>query len=261
LYGVGAFRPDRLTGVAAMIRKLIGVCVGLAMMGVVVAPMTASATLLTWSFTGEVVGFNGDTDGNGVDLFDSSVFIGAQLTGNVTFDPATTADASPSSDVGEFYFDIPSASLVATVGNFTFQVEAGLENVLISIFDNGFSFGLLIADLVDTDGFIIGTSSSDPSFQTAGIFSYVMNGPGTAIADPNILPTTLPDLSPFFASGGGLISGVTGDPNINDPDADGITIEYRPTSLVVTPLPAALPLMGTGLTVLGLLGWRRWRAA
>ena len=52
-----------------------------------------------------------------------------------------------------------------------------------------------------------------------------------------------------------LPAGVTA----NAPDPFIVNNLYIPTS--VTPLPATLPLFGTGLGGLGLLGWRRKRKA
>ena len=42
---------------------------------------------------------------------------------------------------------------------------------------------------------------------------------------------------------------------------DGFAFDYAAISPIITPLPTTLPLFATGLGVLGLLGWRRKRAA
>jgi hypothetical protein len=53
-------------------------------------------------------------------------------------------------------------------------------------------------------------------------------------------------------------SGVQGVPSSADPVV-GYFIEYE--NVAPIPLPAALPLFGTGLGILGFLGWRRRRKA
>jgi hypothetical protein len=40
-----------------------------------------------------------------------------------------------------------------------------------------------------------------------------------------------------------------------------VSTDITTSSVVTTPLPAALPLFATGLGALGLLGWRRKRKA
>jgi hypothetical protein len=42
---------------------------------------------------------------------------------------------------------------------------------------------------------------------------------------------------------------------------DGFAFDYAAISPIVTPLPATLPLFASGLAGLGLLGWRRKKAA
>jgi hypothetical protein len=42
---------------------------------------------------------------------------------------------------------------------------------------------------------------------------------------------------------------------------DGFAFDYAAVSPIITPLPTTLPLFATGLGALGLLGWRRKKAA
>lgn len=53
-------------------------------------------------------------------------------------------------------------------------------------------------------------------------------------------------------------SGAQGYPDAADPVV-GYFIEYETSSVV--PIPAALPLFGTGLAIMGFIGWRRKRKA
>jgi hypothetical protein len=54
--------------------------------------------------------------------------------------------------------------------------------------------------------------------------------------------------------------GVTADQHLILSYSDGLLIAPS-NAIIVTPLPAALPLFATGLGVMGLLGWRRKRKA
>jgi hypothetical protein len=119
-------------------------------------------------------------------------------------------------------------------------------------------------------GLTAGTSTT-LSLDDTGPFNFILGPPGSGSlysnADASIVAGSS-EFSPFLniqaifmISGAGLtadtiISGVDfsfgNSPSTNVPGVPPVT---------TTPLPTALPLFGTGLGALGLLGWRRKRKA
>jgi hypothetical protein len=72
----------------------------------------------------------------------------------------------------------------------------------------------------------------------------------------------VPDLSGFLVASGGGCGGCNGWV-FSNPNSDflGISTFAYNYSITDVPLPAALPLFATSLGVMGLLGWRRKKAA
>jgi hypothetical protein len=66
-------------------------------------------------------------------------------------------------------------------------------------------------------------------------------------------------LSLTFTDANGLIAGAVYIFDNDNPFIPVVTYSGVTGTIKVTPLPSALPLFGTGLGALGLLGWRRKR--
>jgi hypothetical protein len=68
-----------------------------------------------------------------------------------------------------------------------------------------------------------------------------------------------------FTGGTGIFAGATGDAAVTgtitstSATTESISGTYTGNLTAATPIPAALPLFATGLSALGLFGWRRKR--
>ena len=65
--------------------------------------------------------------------------------------------------------------------------------------------------------------------------------------------------SPYDCGGVYCLLGPGASSNLLDTSGDTVPIDFTLTLVSQTPLPAALPLFATGLSAIGLLGWRRKR--
>jgi hypothetical protein len=157
--------------------------------------------------------------------------------------------------------------------NFQFTDGVNTETVkgkIVTTCDSCFPQGADITSWsLNFSGAITGTASSGPLNQsppgifgnqleaTGGELLYVFASGGGALFT-NFVPPAQLEFGFNLAQGGihvqdasfNTISGSVGQPFV-------IATE----EIVTTPLPAALPLLATGLGALGLLGWRRKRTA
>jgi hypothetical protein len=196
-----------------MIRKLIGACVGLAMMGV-----AGTANAITVGFSGRIT----NLDGGGI------VPIGTTYSGVLLYDESALPLFS---DAVQSIYSLDSYEL--KIAGFT--LIAGNSRAVVGSSGTEFQGLSFLPGNNIVNGFTI---------DTAG-FGIRLTNPGK----------NLPQLRDFDNAAANYFSliALSGERSS--------TFGSSNLSFMAVPIPAALPLMSTDLAVLGLLGWRRKRAA
>lgn len=91
-------------------------------------------------------------------------------------------------------------------------------------------------------------------FSSTSILTVPANsGPGSIVLDA--IPSVLGFGFAFNGGNSADIFGVTLFPGVIESETEGL--QFVSTAPAVVPVPAALPLFGTGLAIMGFLGWRR----
>lgn len=176
-------------------------------------------------------------------------------------------------------FDLPLDGTISIVGNLPASYDPS-------------SFGPVEIEVQAIETFSLPVFDPQNAANTVGIYQWsatfsVLDQNGSPVPEPDLIPlgTALTGYGqncttgPFCPNPSGNSSEtiLTGGLYISD---DALTIQIStsiftrnvpsydlelqvtlPDNLSVTPLPAALPLFGTGVGVIGLLGWRRKRKA
>ena len=165
-----------------------------------------------------------------------------------------------------------SANTVITydIGTMTATYTAGLVDTLTGTFTVDFTANMLTAFDITITGPVTPGGTSPEVFSTTNSLS------STLVSGQN--PTSIPagmTLSLVFQNALGTVDLITGA-NFSagavgfflnsmsvtgTATPQGVSTDITTSSVVTTPLPAALPLFATGLGSLGLLGWRRKRKA
>ena len=213
-----------------MFRKLIGACVGLAIMGMA---GTVNAAIVSYSFTGHVTSI-----GVGV----TGVAENDPITGSFSYDTTDAFDSTGSPGIIRNYNEAIQ-SLAVNVGPYSGSLSGTTEDVL-RVHDGN----VIVPDeLTIADGSASGNTANAATI--SGILLRLTDSTRTAF-DSGAIPESL-SLAMFDST---YIEFTF----TTSPAGGSIAGEFD--SLTIIPIPAALPLMGTGLAVLGLLGWRRRRA-
>lgn len=204
-----------------------------------------------------------------IDDFNNTVFqvVGAPSLINPT-NPATisgpTADAiggvrtitntrtSPAGTANAFGSQVQA---VVTGGNASVSLGASTEGFSV------FSWNAGGADLMDGTNSLLSLDVIDSDLLVS--FTFRINGvtglTKTTPGGPNALTFDFSDFGGVDFSSVGAISLLIEGPTSFDVTFDNVLAIGAPVSAV--PVPAALPLFGTGLAIMGFVGWRRKRNA
>src|SRR3974390_2606664 len=148
-----------------------------------------------------------------------------------------------------FSFTVPGASGYTVMGTLTVDTVAGdATSVVVTSNTAGFGTGQYFGSALFSNSFTVsGGTITAYSFQSDGGF----NGP------PNVTCCTL---TMFSSTSSSPASAGLSDLPFTTGTVSGVSVAFTPPVSSV-PLPGALPLFASGLVGLGLLGWRRKKAA
>lgn len=226
-------------------RAVIALSLGLAMAGI----STTSATAAT-----VMIDFN-DIDDADYDIFGLNINIGSVYTED---DFTLTAPPSPGPGFGSI--NTPNSVFFGSKSLFNLSTLDAFNTTTLTRSGGG-AFDFLSIDLALTE---LISNNGPGSFEPFEIrFTGVSFG-----VDADVLADVSSGVSGFtsftteFALFTNLISvswdqGVFDGGDVATHQFDNIVVN----EIAVIPLPAALPLYGTGLAVIGLIGWRRKRKA
>jgi len=207
------------------------VCLSLSFTGIMllwasIAVSPATATLVTFNFTGTV-----DTVGSNL----SGTFsTGQTLTGSYTYD-STKLDSNPSPTIGTYAG--PIQTMAFNIGSYSATLGAGGNSIKIQNL-GGFDSYTSTASFLGSS-----VNGNAPSFFEINL----KDSSHTAFSNDS-LPTTPPSLSSFDTKTFRLVFGNGLNPNNI---VSGV--------LTAVPLPAAVILFGAGLVALVGLGAGSWR--
>ena len=225
----------------------------LAVLGAIMLwPTSAVAVTVTHFFEGEVR--NIQQGGSGF-AFDGSVVIGTLVTGSFSYDTSTTI-TSPFDVFRTDYFPSASSLFVASIGNYSFTSGYRMR-VADDLPQSGEFVDMFTLEKTGDATFTNGSDVVVDLLWSLNFFDLS----GTAFSTKD-LPLIFPSLDAWRSE---FINLQVPRNSETTPDTSNINIvltslssQVEPTTPVV-PLPAALPLFGTGLGIMGFIGWRRKR--
>jgi len=216
------------------------------------ATITQSASLSAASFADAAGGDSGPgEDVHSFDLFDPSL----GTLDAVTFEVFGRVDGG-----ADLVANGPAVALLPLVASAEVEAFASIENTL-DLFDISTSSAVeATLSLFALFGTLPGTEIDTASYNAPIVIPF---GPATPLASFIGLGTF--DLSLVVLAFYDLLqcdNAISGCSGFNDVTAFAdAELTYDYTAVSVIPLPAALPLFGTALAGMGLLGWRRKRKA
>jgi hypothetical protein len=184
-------------------------------------------------------------------------------SGNLTFDATTGYVISGSGTVNSSLFVnaapcAPCATPPTPIGTRSMTLFTATNYT--SMTGNAVNLGGGVYQIADSDGTNL---TFDNKFSLSAAPSYVADANGLlfAVGSPNS-HGAYDSLNIYFQNGilrdflgaGGLSQSVGGSQVFSDQGPGSLSI-----SAVATPIPTTLPLLATGLGLIGLLGWRRKR--
>ncbi len=240
---------------AAMYRKLIGACVGLAMMGVA---GTASAGLI---YSYDFNNLLSDTLGAGPDMTNNGGTLGATgLTFGANQGPTLAAGVLPSSSVYaiEMQVTLDSTNGFAKLIDFdNLTMDSGLYNASSTTFNFTFcntldcANGLVVFTIGDSTNVLF---SRDGANQIAGYLDGIQSFSVSDAAGLALVDTVLNFMrDDSITNGGESTSGFLDYIRFYDTAVTPDDLEVP----LATPEPSTLALFATGLALLAFMGWRR----
>jgi hypothetical protein len=213
-----------------------------ALLGGTVGP--ASASLITFSFTGTVTQFNADPD----DPFGGGIGFGTAIAGSYTFE-STTPDSAAAATTGSYQMAGPPFGVTATMAGEIFSIT---DFLAINVADD---FG----GSVDQYGVLACAGGPGSCFSTTGsgalTIGLFLEGP-TGIFGSDGLPLTAPPLASFATRDFRLFANA-GDNQVEiEGTLDSLTCTAGCDGVPVQE-PSSLLLLAAGLTAL----CHRWRRA
>lgn len=157
------------------------------------------------------------------------------------YDEAVSGDIISGSSLGSLDFGINTVAGTVTFRSGSFDLDF-------------FDVALPTSGILDSINLVL-SNGANGNNSVPGTFKFTLDGNANSEFPLSFGPTLIPvELSGNNLTHVGFDSFWSGM-EIN------YTITFNVSSASVVPVPAALPLFGTGLAVLGLIGWRRKRKA